>query len=132
MAAETALDRLLAGMSPCLQPGTYVFCTVPESQPFEPRAIVASIREREGLSLVLGQADADRLGLDYDYLACWITLQVHSSLAAVGLTAAVSGALAEAGISCNLVAGYHHDHLFVPQAEGERALAVLRQLAGTP
>ncbi|MNG35746.1 hypothetical protein D3C84_1225580 [compost metagenome] len=65
-------------------------------------------------------------------MAAWITLQVHSSLAAVGLTAAFASALGQANISCNVIAGYHHDHLFVAQADAERALAVLRQLAASP
>ena len=80
--------------------------------------------------MVLRKEDADRLGLDYDYVAGWITLTVQSSLAAVGLTAAVSTALAEAGISCNVVAGYHHDHLLVPADRLDDALAALRRLAG--
>ena len=41
---------------------------------------------------------ADANGLSYDYVAAWITLQVHSSLAAVGLTASFSAALAQAGV----------------------------------
>lgn len=77
---------------------------------------------------MLSQDDADRLGLAYDYVAGWIALQVHSALAAVGLTAAVSAALAEANISCNVVAGYHHDHLLVPIKCLDEALTVLRKL----
>jgi hypothetical protein len=58
-----------------------------------------------------------------------ITLTVHSALEGVGLTAAVSGALAEQGIACNVVAGFHHDHLFVPWERREEALGVLRKVA---
>jgi hypothetical protein len=75
------------------------------------------------------QEDADRLQLRYDFVAGWITLQVHSALAAVGLTAVVSTALADAGISCNVVAGYHHDHLLVPLERVDEALTVLHGLA---
>jgi hypothetical protein len=127
MAAEVDLRHLLQTMQPELQPGRYVFVSVPRT----PDGVdpLAMIREAEGVSLVLAQSDADRLGLAHDYVAAMITLQVHSSLAAVGLTAAVAGALAEAGISCNVVAGYHHDHLFVPVEQGARAADLLQALS---
>lgn len=112
MSGETSLAKLLATMSPQRRPGRYVFVTV-TSYP-EGAEVLASVVESEGLSVVLTQDDADRLGLTYGYVAGWITLQVHSALVAVGLTAAVSAVLAEANISCNVVAGYHHDHLLVP------------------
>jgi hypothetical protein len=68
-------------------------------------------------------------GFSFDYVAAWITLNVHSALEAVGLTAAFATALGQAGISCNVIAGYYHDHLFVGQADAERAMHVLRDLA---
>ena len=74
---------------------------------------------------------ADALGVSYDYLAAWITLRVHSALDAVGLTAAVSTALAGAGISCNVIAGYHHDHLLVPADRAADALEALSGLAAS-
>ncbi|MCY1347311.1 ACT domain protein [compost metagenome] len=129
MAGETALSVLLGSMSPHLDPGAYVFCSLADPAALQGGVPLGSFREREGLTVILEQAEADRLGLDYDYLAAWITLEVHSSLAAVGLTAAVAGALAQAGISCNVVAGYYHDHLFVARADAERALSTLRALA---
>ena len=58
-----------------------------------------------------------------------ISLAVHSALDGVGLTAAVAGALAERGIACNMVAGHHHDHAFVPAADADRSIACLRTLA---
>lgn len=127
MSGETELTTLLATMSPVVCPGAFVFVVDPGPVEAE---VLASVVEPEGLSMVLRKEDADRLGLDYDYVAGWITLTVQSSLAAVGLTAAVSTALAEAGISCNVVAGYHHDHLLVPADRLDDALAALRRLAG--
>ncbi len=78
---------------------------------------------------MLVQSVADARSLPYDFVAGWITLQVHSALDAVGLTAAFSTALAEHGISANVVAGYYHDHLLVPIDDVDRALAALRELA---
>lgn len=128
------LDLLLAGMRPSLQPGRYAFTTLPPGQALDPTCVVASIREAEGLSLVLAEADALALGLPIAFTAAWITLDVHSDLAAVGLTAAFSQALAQAGIGCNVVAGTIHDHIFVPLAQAGDAMAVLgtlqRQAAG--
>jgi hypothetical protein len=72
--------------------------------------------------------DADRLGLPYDYVAGWITLRVHSSLHAVGLTAAVAAEVARAGLSCNVVAGFYHDHLFVPRDRAAQVLLLLNQM----
>lgn len=129
MSGETNLARLLQGMTPQLNPGQYVFCCVAPEHDCSGLQPLASLRESEGLSLVLPRATADAHGLRYDYVAAWITLQVHSSLAAVGLTASFSAALAQAGVSCNVVAGFHHDHLFVPVERAERALSTLRALA---
>ena len=95
-----------------------MFCTCADGALPNGAEPLASFREREGLTLVLERRQAERLGLPYEYVAAWITLTVHSSLAAVGLTAAFATALAEAGISCNVMAGYFHDHLFVARDEG--------------
>jgi hypothetical protein len=115
-------------MAPRRAPGTYVFTTVPGPEVPPGLAPFATVREDEGLTLVVHRDDADRAGLPYDFLAAHITLLVHSDLAAVGLTAAVSTALTGAGISCNVLAGYHHDHLFVAEDDAERALSVLEDL----
>ena len=129
MDAESDLDVLLRGMDAELRQGRYVFCTVPGGSIPDQVEALATVLEPEGLSLVTTQEEADGAGLPYDYVAGWITLRVHSSLHAVGLTAAVSTALAVAGISCNVVAGYHHDHLLVPLDRAEEALTELRRLA---
>ncbi len=81
------------------------------------------------MTLVLPKSQADVLKLEYDFVAAWITLQVCSSLQAVGLTAGVATALAEHGISCNVIAAYHHDHLFVDDKDANAAMQVLRKLA---
>ncbi|MER7914250.1 ACT domain-containing protein [Streptomyces sp. NPDC096068] len=128
MNAERDPTRLLAGLRPELDPGRYVFTTVDGPAPAG-LAPVVTVAETEGLTLVVRQEEADAASLAYDYVAGRITLRVHSALDAVGLTAAVAGELAGAGMSCNVVAGFHHDHLFVEHARAEEALAVLNRLA---
>jgi hypothetical protein len=129
MIGETNLATLLRTLKPVLQQGTYVFCSLPEPVALPAPELLGSFREAEGVTVILRQEAADRLGLPYPFVAAWLTLQVHSSLAAVGLTAAVAQALAAQRISCNVVAAYHHDHLFVDHADAARALAVLEELA---
>jgi len=129
MTGETNLSRLLASLSPRLNSGSFVFCSVSQPTVVQVATALGSFREAEGTTLILAREEAERLGLAYDYLAAWITLEVHSSLAAVGLTAAFAKALAGEGISCNVIAGFHHDHLFVAEADAERALARLQRLA---
>ncbi|MEU8678849.1 ACT domain-containing protein [Streptomyces sp. NPDC048560] len=129
MTGERDLRTLLKSMSPELDPGRYVFTTMPDGVVPEGVSPVVTVTEREGLTLVLPEAEADRAGLAYAFVAGRITLRVHSALDAVGLTAAVALALTDAGISCNVVAGYHHDHLFVPHGRAAEAVAVLERLA---
>lgn len=129
MAGETALATLLRSMSPHLNDDDYVFCTLPDHRIPAGCEVIGSFREQEGLTLILERQHAQQAGLAFDYVAAWITLNVHSALDAVGLTAAVASALGNAGISCNVIAGYYHDHLFVGRADAQRALQVLQQLA---
>lgn len=89
----------------------------------------ATVVEEEGTTSVIELADAERLGAHPEFVGAWLTLEVHSSLDAVGLSAAVAGALARAGIACNLFAGFHHDHLLVPHHLADDAVAALRALA---
>jgi uncharacterized protein len=128
VSGERDLPTLLRALRPELHPHEYVFTTVDE-RPDGVRA-VASVEEDEGTTLILRRTEADAAGLSYEYVAAWITLKVHSALAAVGLTAVVAAALAGAGLSCNVVAGYYHDHLFVAYADRERAMEVLAGLTG--
>ncbi|MFL1517004.1 ACT domain-containing protein [Pseudomonas prosekii] len=129
MAGETSLATLLRSMSPQLNAGEYVFCTLADGKLPAGVEIIGSFREQEGLTVILERSDAEQAGLSFDYVAAWITLNVHSALEAVGLTAAFATALGKAGISCNVIAGFYHDHLFVGQTDAERALHVLRELA---
>ena len=128
MSAERDLAVLLASMAPVRRPGSFVFATVAPDEPAGDA--LATVLEDEGRTVVLAREEADRRGLSYDFVAAWITLQVRSALDAVGLTAAVSARLAEAGISCNVIAGRHHDHLLVPEDRAKDALAALRALSG--
>ena len=132
VAGEKELKTLLASMSPSLDDTDWVFAVVGEEDAVRltPHAI-ASFREVEGLTLVLPQAAADDLK-NVSAPMSRITLEVHSSLEAVGLTAAIAGALAEEVISANVVAAYYHDHIFVPKASADRALAVLQALTTSP
>jgi uncharacterized protein len=108
---------------PELSPEPYVFAAHEPPPGVSPFAV---IREDEGVTAVLTRADADRAGMSYDYIAARITLRVGSALTDVGLTALFSRILADAGISCNVIAGLAHDHLFVDWPLGPRALALLR------
>ncbi|MFE5119827.1 ACT domain-containing protein [Streptomyces sp. NPDC056669] len=128
MTGESDLRKLLSGMRPELNPGRFVFTTVEGDIPSGVTPVV-TVAEDEGLTLVVPRDEADAAGLAYGYVAGWITLRVHSALEAVGLTAAVSRELADARLSCNVVAGFHHDHLFVPYEDADRAVAVLESLA---
>ncbi|MGZ0711603.1 ACT domain-containing protein (plasmid) [Coraliomargarita sp. W4R53] len=123
--AITDLDELVRSMQPTRRDGEFVFVGV--AVPADV-VVEASVHEDEGHSAVISRADADRLGLHYDFVAVWITLRVHSALDAVGLTAVVSTALTDAGVSCNVIAGLRHDHLLVPAESADTALDALRQL----
>ena len=122
------LDTLLGSLHPELHEGAFCFGTLAAGQSVDLHDVVALVREPEGLSVVVDERDARRIGLNAVFRCAWITLTVNSDLQAVGLTAAFSAALGEAGISCNVVAGTQHDHLFVPFAQAQAAMAVLRRL----
>lgn len=129
MSGITDLDSLIHSMQPVLQQGEYVFCTLPQDHPIDVTLALGSFREAEGLTVIVEKGIADQFNLPYSFVASWITLSVHSSLAAVGLTAAFSTALARAGISCNVVAAFYHDHIFVAKEDAAKAIAVLQHLA---
>ncbi len=129
MTGETNLSTLIREMQPQLNEGIYVFCSVSEDYNIPAREVLSSFWEKEGLSLLLSKPVADRYQIPYTFEASWITLNIHSALEAVGLTAAVAAALTESDISCNVVAAYYHDHIFVEKTQAEEALGVLEALS---
>jgi len=124
------LKELLRHAQPKLQVGRYVFVSLAQWPNLSLSDILMSFREQEGLTLILEQSIADKHGLPYEYVAAWITMEVNSALEAVGFTAAFATALGQHNISCNVVAAFHHDHLFVAHRDGEKAVAVLQNLTG--
>lgn len=118
------LKALLLGLDPLLSGRSWVFIRVPDTAPIPAKAF-AIVREEEGMCAILpaseGLGDAPEFAL--------ITLQVNSDLEAVGLTAAVATSLAASGIACNIIAGLHHDHLFVPWQRRSDALRLLQKLS---
>ena len=127
---ETDLARLLQALDPVLYPEPYVFETLvtPRADDLISLQPIATFQEEEGLSLIVRQRDAQLAGLWTGPVFRRITLRIHSSLEAVGLTAAISSRLADAGLSANVVAAFHHDHVFVPAERAEEALKVLQEL----
>lgn len=123
--AERDLGRLLAGLAPAVRPVPYV---VVETDSDVPAAAV--IVEDEATTRIVERTVADANGLPYSFVAAWITCTIESDLEAVGMTAAISRALAGAGIACNVLAGSRHDHLLVPWDRRHDAVAVLHDLAG--
>jgi uncharacterized protein len=130
MPAETDLPTMLATLDVNREPGVFVFATVADARAAAALPCCAIVREREAWTVVLKRDDALQHGIFFDFEAVWLTLSVHSALASVGLTAAVARALADEQIPCNVLAGYHHDHLLVPEESAERAIDVLRALRG--
>lgn len=122
------LTVLLRTMEPALHEGVYAYCVVPHGADMAALTPVVTVSEAEGLTVVVPQAQAANAGLQVLFLAAWITLTVHSDLSAVGLTAAFAGALGQAGISCNVVAGALHDHIFMPVDQAQPALVALKTL----
>jgi hypothetical protein len=130
MTGESDLPTLLRSMQPVLCPGVFVFVTLPSrQQPDDGLSPVMVFREREGTTLVVDQAAAQRAKLNAIFPCRMITLNVHSSLEAVGFLAAITTRLASANIGVNPVSAFHHDHLFVPADRAELAMRLLQELA---
>ena len=130
MSGERELAILLSNLQPSLTPGEYVFCSVGHGlAPVSDVQPLATVSEPEGLTVVLLVEEAERLGLRFQGRFRCIRLEVHSSLEAVGLTAAVATALAQHGISANMLAGAYHDHVLVPADRCEDALCALLDIS---
>ena len=134
MAGHTDLSVILEQLSPSLLPAEYVFCSVPGALygDLGHTSPMACVVEAEGLTLVVSKQHADAEGLYYEASFRCIRLQVHSSLEAVGLSAAVASALAGRQISANMMAGAYHDLVLVPSGRAEEAMALLEALAEAP
>ncbi len=128
MSGEQNLAALLRTLKPILNDGQFVFTTVQEL-PQNLGHVLFFFKENEGITVVCLKKDADLHGYKYSGVMSWITLSVHSSLEAVGLTAAFSQALTQVGISCNVVAGFFHDHIFVVEKRASEAMDVLNNLS---
>ena len=125
MAGESNLDTLFATMEPTLHPGKYAFVTVADIPDVTP---LMMFQEEEGTTLILPWEAAEQAGLNPEFPCCWITLNVHSSLDAVGFLAPIATRLAALGMGVNPVAGYYHDHLFLPAERAEDAMAELHAI----
>lgn len=130
MSGEKNLSKLLSAMSPVLMAGEFVFCCFEKARYGDHAELqpIAAFSESEGLTLVITRSTADEHNIGYESIFSCITLEVHSSLDAVGLTAAFSGKLGDHGISANVIAGYYHDHIFVQQDQAEIAMTALAEL----
>ena len=130
MSGETDLATLIGSMQPVLRPEVYVFVTLPLGEPALAKlSPVMTFREEEGFTLIIPRQEATAAGLAGAFPCRMITLNVHSSLQAVGFLATVAARLAAAGISANAASAFYHDHLFVPVDRAEEAVNILKQLA---
>ena len=129
MKGESNLALLIRGMRPKLNEGEYVFASLLDINAIDRQSTLFEFKEKEGVTIVVERSKADELNLKYEFVASWITLMVHSALEAVGLTAAFAQALTKHNISCNVVAGYYHDHIFVDVKDAKKAIGVLELLS---
>ena len=130
MAGESNLNVLLKSLKPSLNVGCFVFISLKDTSQISREDILFEFKEAEGVTVILTKDKADEYSLKYEFVFSWITLTVHSALDAVGLTAAVATALTKYNISCNVIAAYFHDHIFVSTKDTDRAMEVLDEFSG--
>ena len=128
MAGELDLQILLGSLSARLQDGVFVFVTLPDNKVPEELLPRMMFREAEGTTLIVLKSEAEAFGLDYEFPCRMITLEIHSALEAVGFIAHIATKLAEHGMGVNPVAGFYHDHLFVPNGRELDAMEILEQI----
>jgi hypothetical protein len=128
MTGEVDLKKLIKGLKPELNKGEYVYCLAGSKEQAAALDPLCYFLEKEGVTVIMPKEKADAMNIPYETTCAWITLTVHSSLKAVGMTAAVSKALTEENISCNVVAAFFHDHIFVPVKDAEQAMNALQRL----
>jgi len=128
---ETNLAKMLATLTVTVRPETYVLATLPHDAevPQIGDGVAAVIAETEGPTVIATMSRAAHEHWPHDFIASWLTLDVHSSLGAVGLTASFSRQLGRAGIPCNVIAGFYHDHILVPVDKTDAAVEVIEALA---
>lgn len=129
MPGENDLQMLLKTLKPEMLNDEYVFCSLNKNQKIDDYDFISSFKEQEGFSIIITKEEADIKKIQYNSVFKCISLSVHSSLTAVGLTAAVSKKLAENNISSNVVAAYYHDHIFVPKDKSLLAIDLLESLS---
>ena len=127
---EKNLQTLLRTMQPVLMDGAWGFVTVAKGKPL-PKDVepLMTYREAEGVTLILSEADLTKSGLMHAFFCRGISLQVNSSLYAVGFLATISETLAKAAMSINIVSAFHRDYIFVPHNRADEAVALLKKLA---
>lgn len=126
---EKDISKLLRYMNPRLNNGEFVFATITDLNTIPRGDTLCEFKEKEGITIVIEKNKADSFSLSYGFISHWITLNVHSSLEAVGLIAIVSKELSKNGISCNVIAGYYHDHIFVKSEHSKKAMEILDLLS---
>lgn len=131
MSGERNLERLLRHMAPVLHAHCYVYCSFTDHRLPDGLQPLCTFHEAEGLTAIVERSQAEDAQIPFVFEARLITLTIHSSLEAIGLLAAVASRLAAAGIPCNAIAAYHHDHILVPTAQAHEALAVLQSMTET-
>ncbi len=129
MTGATDLQKMLSEMRVTMRDPTYCLVSLASPSAELRNSAAAMIVEEEAVTLVITTDEAKANELPYDFAAAWLTLEVHSSLHAIGLTAAVAQMLTDEGIACNVLAGFYHDHLLVPAGKGHQVKALLESQA---